>query len=253
MLAAAWALAIAVFLMPRHAWLPRVAAVLAVVAIVPWIGGVGIAGWNLVVTRAPQAATERATLAVGANSAFSGPKPTAPSGAAASPGPSEATKASVAAGTESTVRTSLSHLPVGLVDVSLRPFPWQPTVGLTLLMARIETLGWYLLYALTLLGIVVSLRRRQARLALQFPVLLLGMIVGIAALTQGNLGTAFRHRDQILWILALCSMAGVQWLVLESRWARRPRAVPATPDAPRHAAPSEAGQVPVLSTPERGR
>ena len=57
----------------------------------------------------------------------------------------------------------------------------------------------------------------------------LGMLAGIAALTQGNLGTAFRHRDQVVWVLALCGAAELQWLVLQSRWARtRPSAPDAT-------------------------
>jgi hypothetical protein len=118
------------------------------------------------------------------------------------------------------LRGGISHLPAGLVDVTLRPFPWQPSVGLSLLMARVETLiFWYALYTLSILGILVSLRRRCARLTLQFPVLLIGLLIGIAALTQGNLGTAFRHRDQMVWALALCAAAGLQWLALESRWA----------------------------------
>jgi len=41
MLAAAWALALAVVLMPHALWLPRVATCLAVVAIVPYMAGLG--------------------------------------------------------------------------------------------------------------------------------------------------------------------------------------------------------------------
>jgi hypothetical protein len=129
--------------------------------------------------------------------------------------------------------------------VTLRPFPWQSAPGLTLTLAKIETLGWYVLYALSLLGVVVSIRRPAARLALQFPVLALGMLVGIAALTQGNLGTAFRHRDQIVWILGLCSAAGLQWLVLESRWAPRRTRGGRRPDTDR----SEAERDDVTSAP----
>jgi hypothetical protein len=99
------------------------------------------------------------------------------------------------------------------------------------LLARIENLEWYVLYALAITGIVASVRRRAARTALAFPLFVMGMLIGIAALTQGNLGTAFRHRDQMLWALALCAAAGLQWLVRESRWARRPAAStePASP------------------------
>jgi hypothetical protein len=54
-------------------------------------------------------------------------------------------------------------------------------------------------------------------------VLVMGILVGIAALTQGNLGTAFRHREQMLWGLALCAAAGAEWLVVHASAARRVR------------------------------
>lgn len=255
LLAACWALPLALLFTPRARWLPRMAAAVALAAAMPWVGGTGIGGAQLVRGNAPILAKTRATLAVGANSAFGGATPppaapSAPSAPAAKPaGPSLATQAAVAASTEDqSVRQGLGHLPTGLIDVTLRPLPWQSTVGLTLLMARLETLGWYVLYGLTLVGIVVSLRRRPARLALQFPVLVMGMLVGIAALTQGNLGTAFRHRDQILWVLALCAAAGLQWLASDSRWARRRTRVDATVARP-PAEQSARAPVAVLTAP----
>jgi hypothetical protein len=221
MFAAAWALALAVIVTPRQLWPLRVTTGLAVAALIPLLAGNGIGGWNLVNGNATTLAKTRATLAVGANSAFGGATPP--------PGPAPTTSSSgtvsdtarAAANRDEGLRAGIGHLPSGLVDVTLRPFPWQSTAGLSLLMARIETVGWYVLYALAIAGILVSLRRRQARLTLQFPVVLMGLLIGIAALTQGNLGTAFRHRDQMVWALALCAAAGLQWLSLESRWSRR--------------------------------
>ncbi|MEY2535468.1 MAG: hypothetical protein QOF29_3378, partial [bacterium] len=138
---------------------------------------------------------------------------------APAPGTTEADAEAVAPG--------LGRLPRGLVDVTVRPFPWTPTSGLGLTLARVENLGWYALYVLAALGIATSLRRRAARVALQFPFLVTGMLVGMAALTQGNLGTAFRHRDQVLGALALCAAAGLQWIVPRiavtlRRWRPRP-------------------------------
>lgn len=234
MLAAAWALALAVLFTPRRLWLPRVCAGVAVAVVVPALAGLGLAGRNLVTSAAPNLDRTRATLGVNANSAFvpAPPPPKAtPQPSPPSQGGASSIAARAAANGEASVRKGIEHLPAGFVDVTLRPFPWESSPGIALLLARAETLLWYLLYALTLIGIVVSLRRRPARLALQFPVLVLGMILGIAALTQGNLGTAFRHRDQILWVLALCAAAGLQWLMRESRWARRP-----TPPSPEGAA-----------------
>jgi hypothetical protein len=258
MLAAAWALALALAISPRRLWIPRMAAGLAVVLVVPLIGGAGLGGAKLIGNNAETLAKTRAKLAVGATSAFGGATPppsaggtpgnAAPPAQAAPPGapvPAAPTgtvsdTARAASNRDDGIRTGVAHLPAGLVDVTLRPFPWQSTVGLSLLLARVETIAWYLLYALTAVGIVVSLRRRPARLALQFPVLVMGMLVGIAALTQGNLGTAFRHRDQILWVLALCSAAALQWLLRESRWARRRGGDPDLVAAPAKEAPAPA-------------
>jgi hypothetical protein len=211
---------------------PRVVVALTLAAIVPWIGQVGVGGWQLAAGAFPRLGATRATLAVGANSAFGEP-------AQPPPAPTQATDAAgapaIVARTEKdkAITSGFSHLPEGLLNVTMRPYPWESTPSLSLFLARVENVGWYLLYALCALGIVVSIRRRAARLALQFPMLLLGMMVGIAALTQGNLGTAFRHRDQVLWALALGAAAGAQWLSV--RWAQR-RAAPspavaATPPA----------------------
>jgi hypothetical protein len=234
LLGAAWSLALAAILLtPRRNFVPRVAACLALALAVPWIAGLGPAGEDLVRGRGERLAQTRAVLAVGANSAFPGTQKAAPppKNGKPVPPPSPATQAAVASATqEQSVRAGIGHLPAGLVDVTLRPFPWQATAGLTLTLARVETLAWYALYALTILGVLVSLRRREARLALRFPVLLLGMLLCIAALTQGNVGTSFRHREQTLWVMALCAGAALQWLVSRSRWAPR-REEPVEPEA----------------------
>jgi hypothetical protein len=213
LIAAAWALALAMLIAPRQGWLPRLAAVLAVVAIVPWVAGFGVAGWPLVNAALPRLDATRATLATGARSAFSEPEPP-PAGVAKN----KAGAPAIVANTEpdKSITSGFSHLPAGVVNVTVRPFPWESSPSLSLGLARIETLEWYALYALCAFGAVVCVRRREARLALQFPLLLLGMMVGIAAVTQGNLGTAFRHREQILWAVALGAAAGAQWLW--SRW-----------------------------------
>jgi hypothetical protein len=244
LLAAAWALALALVLARRRLWAERAAAGVAIALLVPWAVGLGPGGAKLVGTSADQLAKTRATLAIGARTAF--PSTTrAPGSAAPLPGvparrpPSTAAQAAVAAATsEQSATQGLDHLPVGLVDVGLRPFPWQATSGNMLSLARVETFGWYLLYALAAVGIATALRRRRMRLALQFPVLLTGMYLGIAALTQGNAGTAFRHREQELWALALAAAWGAQWL-----WSRRAERQVA--GAPAAVEPRE--ELPVLS------
>lgn len=221
LLAACWALALALVFTPRQRWLPRVAAGVALAAILPWIGGTGIGGLQLADRTAPSLGAIRARLAVGAHSAFGSGAQPLPAAPKRQPPPAAPTGAGAGNGAEG-VSAGLGHLPRGVVNVILRPYPWESTVGTALLLARVENLGWYLLYGLTAVGIVVSVRRRPARLALQFPVLVMGMLVGIAALTEGNLGTAFRHREQVLWVLSLCAVAGLEWLM--PRASPHPRA-----------------------------
>lgn len=237
--AADCALAITMLFTPRPQWLLRVASVLAIVAVVPWIAGFGPGGWQIASKAAPQLAETRAKLAVGANSAIVkptpavAPAPASPAASAPQPTPDSS----------DTVSANVSRLPQGLLDVAVRPYPWEATSGTALLLARVENLWWFVLYVLAAIGVGVSARRRPARLALLFPVLSTGMLVGMSALTQGNLGTAFRHRDQLLWALALCGAAGVQWLFTDSRFAVR-RHTPAstgTTEPSRQPAPAVAG------------
>jgi hypothetical protein len=208
LLAMAWALAIVVLFTPMPQRLPRIAAVLAVAALVPWIGGFGLAGWRSVSHTAPKLGETRAKLATGANSAVVAPRPATPGGG------SDAESDSVGA--------DVSRFPQGVLDSAIRPYPWESNSGIALLLARFENIWWYLLYGLAGIGVAVSLRRRRARAVLQLPALVIAAVLAISALTQGNLGTAFRHREQVLWALALCAGAGLQWLLTQSRWARRP-------------------------------
>jgi hypothetical protein len=237
LLTAAWALSLAMILTPWRGWIPRVAATLAVVAIVPWIVGLGVGGYQLASAALPRLGNTRATLAVGANSAFTDP---------GSPGSGDTDKAGAPAivsrvEADKSITSGFSHFPEGVLNVTMRPYPWEPTPSMSLSLARVENLEWYVLYALCAIGILVSIRRRAARLALQFPMLLVAMMIVTAAVTQGNLGTAYRHREQILWALALGAAAGAQWLA--SRWALR-RAETAPPAG---AAP---GDEPVAASPE---
>ncbi|MCW2990396.1 MAG: hypothetical protein JWM73_990 [Solirubrobacterales bacterium] len=235
---AAWSLALAMLIAPRQLWPARATIAVAMAVAIPWIAGIGPAGLSLVDTAAPNLAKTRSTLATGANSAFQPPAPTkAPPASApvhhASGATGIAERASETVTADDSLDANLSYLPQGIVDVSLRPFPWNSTEGITLLFARLENIAWYVLYVLGVIGLVAFWRDRRARAVLGFPLLTVLSIVGVAALTQGNLGTAFRHREQILWALALFAAAGAQRLA--DRRALRRSAAPA---APRPAAPA---------------
>ncbi len=107
----------------------------------------------------------------------------------------------------------LSALPGGLVAFLLRPFPGQHGDGLSYDLAALEELLYYPLYLLAAVGLVVYRNRRDV---LAFPLLVTVLISGIAAEAEGNLGSAFRHRDQLLWVVVLFATLGARFIL--SRW-----------------------------------
>jgi hypothetical protein len=120
---------------------------------------------------------------------------------------------------------SLRYLHTGVSVVALRPWPWEPSdgsVGVTL--ARIETLVWYPLLLLTLIGLGSAWRMRRA---LAFPVLCGAAVLAMYGLTEGNLGTAYRHRGEFVWALVLLATVGIERVA--RRWvATRPASAQAS-------------------------
>jgi len=57
---------------------------------------------------------------------------------------------------------------------------------------------------------------RQRVSVIAFPVLFLLAIAFSGAITHGNLGTAFRHRGQVMFALAILAAAGLQ--VVADSW-----------------------------------
>ena len=105
---------------------------------------------------------------------------------------------------------SLSAFPRGLVAVSVRPVPWELASSSRRSMAAAESILWLPLILVAVAGAWV--RRRDAAVT-AFPAILVVAVLASGAVTHGNLGTAFRHRGQILWALAILSAAGAQWWV----------------------------------------
>lgn len=112
----------------------------------------------------------------------------------------------------------IKHLPRGVSVVLLEPYPWQGSGNLSIDLARGETLFWYPVLLLGLIGLL-SLRARHLR-TMAFPVLTGGAVLLIYALTEGNIGTAIRHRGELLWPIALLAALGGFTLVERFR-ARR--------------------------------
>jgi hypothetical protein len=139
-------------------------------------------------------------------------------------------------------RAQVVYLPKGLTVIALRPWPWEPSgSSVGMLLARVETVIWYPLVALALVGLTTAWRRRAA---LAFPVLAGAALLATYGLTEGNLGTAYRHRGEVVWIVILLAALGAErlWIarvrprngasaqrVLDpSRGRSRPRGAPAS-------------------------
>ncbi|MHB8669438.1 MAG: hypothetical protein ACYDAD_02575 [Acidimicrobiales bacterium] len=118
---------------------------------------------------------------------------------------------------------SLSEAPRGLVAVLFRPFPWEHQATLSARVARIENIAWYGLYLLAAVGLALGWRDLGVT---AFPVIVSIGIVGVATVTQGNLGTAFRHRGQVLWAVALLAAMGLHGLEERRRRGRGERTQP---------------------------
>jgi hypothetical protein len=192
----------------------RVAAALALLVCVPLAFGMGVAGGSFV-AGVQNLGLQRAQNARQANSAI------VPSDF----GEEDGTSASASASASKTRSTgaNLSYLPTGITVVALRPWPWEGSSGsLGLTLARLETLIWYPLVLLALLGVPGVWRHRRV---LAFPVLCCGAILTMYGLTEGNLGTAYRHRGEVVWIVVLFATLGLERLVA---WRRaRAGATPA--------------------------
>lgn len=117
---------------------------------------------------------------------------------------------------EAAQEPNLMHLPKGIFVMLFEPTPMRggddPTIGL----ARTETLLWYPLLLLAVVGLVPALKRLHVML---FPLLSGGALLLVYALTEGNVGTAYRHRGEFVWVVALLATIGL-WTLYNKLRAR---------------------------------
>ena len=108
-----------------------------------------------------------------------------------------------------TIGAALQYIPIGGSYLLFAPFPWdvQTTLQAT---AMWETLLWYPLFLLSILGFRISLQNRRTRALVPLSVLL--VVVSSYALVEGNFGTAYRHRAQIMPLFFVFSGVGLSWL-----------------------------------------
>lgn len=134
------------------------------------------------------------------------------------PAPGEKRKPSVGA--------ELSHLPTGLAVMLIEPHPFRRAHNTQVWLAKAEMLFWYPLLALALVGLVSIVKAGpRAFRAAAFPILVGGGSIFVAALAEGNFGTAFRHRGEFVWVVALLAAVGLRHLWLWRRGVDAPPGV----------------------------
>jgi hypothetical protein len=84
---------------------------------------------------------------------------------------------------------------------------------------------WYLCLGAAVWGIIVTVRRHRGDVALLLAVMALWVL--IAAMTGGNIGTAFRMRDMVTPFLLLFACVGA-WAGVRGAAAVWPQAQPDT-------------------------
>ncbi len=95
----------------------------------------------------------------------------------------------------STTGGALSQIPLGLVYLLFAPFPWQ-LASLRQSITLPEMLVWWACFPLLVLGLWFTIKHRLRQLS---PVLIFTCMLTLSySVVQGNVGTAYRQRSQLL-------------------------------------------------------
>lgn len=241
MTVAAVAMLLAAWFGTRRLRPQRLAALAGVAIVVPWALGIGPVGLSLVAnqgslegTRAyhAQGGSAVSGLALPAPPTTAAPTPVAPSNGGVENEPDEDEEAgpvSVAppADGAAEVARNLSYLPRGISVILLEPVPWRLDGSTALRLAAFESIVWYPVLLLAVVGAATSWHRREV---LAFPVLASGALVCMWALVDGNIGTAFRHRGEVVWAAAVLSAYGLVQIVSWWRVRRTDSGVQPAPE-----------------------
>jgi hypothetical protein len=95
----------------------------------------------------------------------------------------------------STTEGALTAIPVGFLYLLFAPFPWQ-LASLRQSLPLPEMIVWWLSFPLVVLGLWYGLKHRLSDVA---PMVIFTTMLTLAySLVQGNVGTAYRQRSQLL-------------------------------------------------------
>jgi hypothetical protein len=118
----------------------------------------------------------------------------------------------------STPEGVLLTIPVGLVYLIFAPFPWQLT-SLRQSITLPEMIIWWACFPLLVLGIWFSIKYRLRQI---FPVLIFTVMLSVAySVFQGNVGTAYRQRAQLLVFYFI--FVAVGYVLLQERREEKAR------------------------------
>lgn len=189
---AGWALILTALFLSTKGRLQRTGGALLIVLIVlvvPWLSGAGPAGVTFVSSYADQIPAIRSAATTG-GSAIGG----------------AATTGGSAIGGGARGGAHLSYLPSGLKALLIEPVPWSSGGTAGLRLARAETLLWYPILALGVVGLRSAWSRRDT---LFYPLAVGGGSLVMWGLVEGNVGTAYRHRGEFVWAVCLLASGGL--------------------------------------------
>ena len=120
----------------------------------------------------------------------------------------------------STTEGAISTIPIGLIYLLFAPFPWQ-LASLRQSITLPEMIVWWLSFPLLVLGIWYSIRYRLRQIS---PILIFTSMLSIAySVFQGNVGTAYRQRAQLLVFYFI--FVAVGFILLKEKKEERDRQV----------------------------
>ena len=117
----------------------------------------------------------------------------------------------------STTGGALSTIPIGLLYLLFAPFPWQIT-SLRQSITLPEMIIWWASFPMLILGLWFSIKYRLRQIS---PILIFTVMLSLAySVFQGNVGTAYRQRAQLLVFYFIFTAVGYV-LLLEKREEKR--------------------------------
>jgi len=119
----------------------------------------------------------------------------------------------------STASGALSSIPIGLVYLLFAPFPWQ-VISLRQSITLPEMVVWWVSFPMLVLGLWFSIRYR---LRIISPILIFTVMLSLGySVFQGNVGTAYRQRAQLLVFYFIFAAVGYV-LMIEKREEKKKR------------------------------